>query len=77
MSKLDDIAEQDDFEVGFLGDMDHWVKTKQAIKDLFLELVGEDESVKEAVKTGMGGAAVTRELRNMFRAELRQKIGDL
>jgi hypothetical protein len=84
MSKLDEILD-DSLYVDEKDDYNTYLKpgTKQQIKDLFNELIGEDATIgdMEAIWARGDEMDITSELHaegmNMFKAELRKKLEDL
>jgi hypothetical protein len=72
MSKLDDILDRS-FE--YRGT--EFEKDKQDIKDLILELIGEDFDTKGLIKSGLTENYQFEAANNTLRAELRTKVKDL
>lgn len=71
MSKLDDIL----IMAGLSGDLKF--KKAEEIKDLMLELIGEDEVRPESGAQRNGIVQGLRRTRNKQRAELRKKVEEL
>lgn len=80
MSKLDDIVDSlPDTAAGQSFRFKYPPAKKQAIKELFLELIGEGEDRGDPSYYGLKPTAITyrREYRDELKAELRKKVEEL
>lgn len=74
MSRLDDIQF---FYKGEAITLRHKPEAKQQVKDLFLELIGEDEIRPPEGPKRNGIEQGLRRTRNKLKAELRKKVNEL
>lgn len=77
MSKLDDIFETTRVDSGKNYPMIDITDAKQQIKDLMLEIIGEDEQRPATGAQRNGTAQAIRRAHNQIRVELRQKVSEL